>query len=277
MTKRKIIGICLLVVMVGAILTSIGLIMNKKADNEEGEEIYDDLIAQVITQHSNGQTRIDDEDDLIGEEEETAITSTDADDNVLTIDWESLKGTNVVAWIQWDDVINYPVMQSTNNQYYLTHAYTGAKNSNGSIFMNYTNDSNLLDANTIIYGHNMRSGKMFGTLKKYKKSSYGSHTFSIYLPDGTRHIYQMLAIEEVKDGSYAYTTMFSSEASFLEYQTSMKENSMYDTGVDVDSTRRTVTLSTCRSTGSALGWRLVVIGLESEIVKVQDAASWYEG
>ena len=85
------------------------------------------------------------------------------------VDWESLKAINpdIIAWLQIEGTqISYPVMKGTDNDYYLHHTFEKNYNSAGSIFIEYTNSSDFQDCNTIIYGHNMRNGSMFGTAQK---------------------------------------------------------------------------------------------------------------
>ena len=83
---------------------------------------------------------------------------------------------DLVGWLEIDGtVINYPVLQSDseeNSQFYLTHSFAKKKDKNGSLFMDYRNDFVNRDTNIIIYGHNMKSGAMFGTLKKYLEKGY---------------------------------------------------------------------------------------------------------
>lgn len=83
---------------------------------------------------------------------------------------------DLAGWLQIDGtVINYPVLQSDSeedSQFYLTHSFTKKKDKNGSLFMDYRNDFVDRDTNLIIYGHNMKSGVMFGSLKKYLEKGY---------------------------------------------------------------------------------------------------------
>ena len=86
------------------------------------------------------------------------------------------ENNDLVGWLQIDGtVINYPVLQSDseeNSQFYLTHSFAKKKDKNGSLFMDYRNDFVDRDTNIIIYGHNMKSGAMFGSLKKYLDKGY---------------------------------------------------------------------------------------------------------
>lgn len=83
---------------------------------------------------------------------------------------------DLVGWLEIDGTsVNYPVLQSDseeNSQFYLTHSFAKKKDKNGSLFMDYRNDFLNRDTNIIIYGHNMKSGAMFGVLKKYLDKGY---------------------------------------------------------------------------------------------------------
>lgn len=89
----------------------------------------------------------------------------------LEIDFAGLKAVNpdVIAWIQIPALdISYPVVQGKDNAYYLHHLFSGESNINGSIFVDCHNQPDFTDQNTIVYGHNMKNGSMFGTLDKYQ-------------------------------------------------------------------------------------------------------------
>lgn len=83
---------------------------------------------------------------------------------------------DLVGWLEIGGTsVNYPVLQSDseeNSQFYLTHSFAKKKDKNGSLFMDYRNDFLNRDTNIIIYGHNMKSGAMFGVLKKYLDKGY---------------------------------------------------------------------------------------------------------
>lgn len=106
---------------------------------------------------------------------EYTIRKTGERKEYFAVDFEKLKQQNAdaVAWIYLPDtVINYPVLQHGDNEYYLDHQIDGSVNANGSIFMDYRNASDFSDRNTIIYGHHMRTGNMFGKLVNFKSDSY---------------------------------------------------------------------------------------------------------
>ena len=91
------------------------------------------------------------------------------------VDFESLResGPDIIGWLNLPDtVINYPVTQTDDNEYYLHHLYDGTYNKVGCLFADYENKADFSDRNTIIYGHNMRDGSMFAVLNEYDEQSY---------------------------------------------------------------------------------------------------------
>lgn len=107
----------------------------------------------------------------------------------VEVDFEDLWKINedVVAWLYGPDSrFNYPVVQGSDNDYYLYRLLDGSWNDNGSLFLDWRNSADFSDGNSIIYGHHMKTGDMFGTLVKYKEQSYyDSHPF-LYLTTPTQ-------------------------------------------------------------------------------------------
>lgn len=194
--------------------------------------------------------------------------------NALKINWDAYEGTEIVAWFQMDD-ISYPIMQHSDNEYYLHHLPDGTWNSGGSIFLLNHNNPLLTDQSSFIYGHNMSNGSMFGKLKQYTTNKSKDHMFSIYLPDGTRHVYQFFAVATVYQESKAYTWSFESNDTFVDWQKWMLNESMIGTSLKPSESARYVTLSTCNGY-SGTTHRLVVCGQEISVDTLQEPASWYQ-
>ena len=103
------------------------------------------------------------------------VTKEDAQTLDILPEYETLynKNKRLIGWIKIDDtIIDYPVMQTVNNEYYLNHNFNQEEDKNGCIFMDYQCDAVNGCDNIILYGHHMQSGKMFGTLNKYSNESY---------------------------------------------------------------------------------------------------------
>lgn len=169
----------------------------------------------------------------------------------ISVDFDALtqEGEDVVAWIRIPaiDAIDYPVVQR-DDFYYLERDWTGEKNSHGAIFLEEVNRSDFLDLHTILYGHNMRDGTMFGDLEEYDSEEFyqeNGGTILIYTPEAT-YTYEIFAVEHCANSDEEiYTVGFIQDEIYAQFLQGMKERSLYDTGVAVSEEDRVLTLSTC--------------------------------
>ena len=164
------------------------------------------------------------------------------------------KNQRLIGWVKIDDtIIDYPVMQTVNNEYYLDHNFNQEEDRNGCIFMDYQCDVVKGCDNIILYGHHMKSGKMFGTLNKYSKESYYEEhptiQFDTIYEKGT---YQVMYVFRSKvyseeDVTFKYYQFINaaSEKEFNSYIHEMSALSLYDTGVTASYGDQLLTLSTC--------------------------------
>ena len=193
--------------------------------------------------------------------EETYVTENGSDS--LTVDLASLKAVNpeVVGWLTVDNTeISYPVVQGPDNDKYLKTAYDGSRSNNGSIFMNAYNAADLSDQNTLIYGHHMRDGSMFGQLLDFEDSTYldQHRTFTIYTETGA-HQYLIFSAFVTYSASFVYTDHFEFSWDFYDFIEKARTSSILDMGVEVTEEDQIVTLSTCTSRGNRAE-RFVVMG-----------------
>ena len=155
----------------------------------------------------------------------------------FTVDFESLQQINpdIAAWLRIPGVLDYPVVQGTDNSYYLHHTFRKEYNIAGSIFLDARNTADFSDSKNIIYGHNMRDGSMFHVLRKFQNLDFYQENREIwlYLPDGSVQVYEIVGCEEVKAAGEAY-----------ELQTGKIED-------------KELILSTCSSRSE---WRVIVKG-----------------
>lgn len=190
-------------------------------------------------------------------------TPDDGDDYIF--DWDGMKAKSkwIIGWIQVPgiDRIDYPIVQNPDdNQFFLKRDWTGKYQSAGSIFMNRYNKNDFSDMNTILYGHRMRAGSMFGSLKYYRSQEFmDKHPyFHIYTPDGRKLVYEIVCYSSVKDGSDAYLMHFDSPDERMAYYKMMIHNSITKRDVELNQFDTTVMLSTCNTTGYYD--RIVVLG-----------------
>jgi sortase B len=168
-------------------------------------------------------------------------------DGQSEIDFDYLVKTNsdTVGYLMVDNLdINYPVVRSTNNDYYLNHSFDKNKNVAGWIFMDYRNSDINTDKNTIIYGHNMKDGSMFGSLKKLKGSNPGTIT---YMDSNNTYKYKVFSIYEVEAEDYYISAFFNSDDDYLSFINKIKSRSIYNYDYSPNISDKILTLSTCSS------------------------------
>lgn len=163
----------------------------------------------------------------------------------FSVDFNALKEENkdVVGWIYSKDTpINYPVLQSDNNDYYLRRLITGEYNTAGSLFMDYKNKSDLEDSKIIIYGHNMKNATMFGTLQKYRNQDYfNQHKNMYYFTSETTYLVKIFSAFTVSTESNIYTDRVLTQNSINE----IIKKSNIKSDVEVSENDKIMILSTC--------------------------------
>lgn len=164
------------------------------------------------------------------------------------------KNTKLIGWLKIDDtIIDYPVMQTSDNEYYLEHNFNQEYDKNGSLFLDCDCSIYPPSMNLIIYGHHMKSGQMFGQLQKYAKESYGEkHSIiqfdSIY-EKATYQVIYVFRSQVYNDNDFVFKYYqfidANSEEEFNSYMDEMAAMSLYDTGVTASYGDSLLTLSTC--------------------------------
>ncbi len=160
----------------------------------------------------------------------------------------------LIGWLKIDDTkIDYPVMQTTNNEYYLDHNINQQSDKNGALFLDKDCDVIAPSTNLIIYGHHMKNGNMFGTLDQYSSEAYYKEhpviQFDTIYEKGTYEIMYVFRsrIYNEEDVVFKYY-QFIDAVSEQEFDSNMQEMaamSLYDTGVTASYGDRLLTLSTC--------------------------------
>lgn len=164
------------------------------------------------------------------------------------------KNKRLIGWVKIDDTnIDYPVMQTTDNEYYLDHNLNQEYDKNGSIFMDKDCDVLKPSTNFILYGHHMKSGQMFGSLSLYSDQSYyEKHPYIQFDTIYEKGLYEIMYVfrsrvyseDEIVFKYYQFIDA-QSEQEFDSYMNDMAEMSLYDTGVTASFGDHLLTLSTC--------------------------------
>ena len=174
-------------------------------------------------------------------------------DNIdkYNVDFESLKQKNsdAIAWIKVNGTnIEYPVVKTTNNDYYLTHNFNKEYNSAGWIFADYKNKLDGTDKNLVIYGHNMRDDSMFGSLKRVINEEWYNNEDNRYITliaESQTQIYEVFSVYQIEKEDYYIQTNFNNETEFSKFVDTLKKRSKKDFNVNVSSEDDILTLSTC--------------------------------
>ncbi len=176
--------------------------------------------------------------------------------------FEELSNINdeTVGWITVNKTkVNYPVVQHTDNNYYLKHDFKKNNNAYGWIFMDYRNNIYNMSDNTILYGHNsVKDAMMFGSLRYttneswYKNSENQIITFNTKVKNMKWRIFSIYRIPVTNDYLYAN---FADRNEYQTFLNTLKGRSIYDFGVEVNSDDHILTLSTC---GTSVAQRMVI-------------------
>lgn len=171
--------------------------------------------------------------------------------NLIDADFNELKQINkeVRGWIQVNGTnINYPYVQASDNDFYLNHSFDKSSNGAGWIFMDYRNNPQEFDKNTIIYGHGRSNTSMFGTLKNILKSSWfkDSNNYVIKLAtEQENSLWEVFSVYKIPTTSDYLQIKFSSDEEFQNFANKLIERSAYNFNTPVNSTDKIITLSTC--------------------------------
>lgn len=144
--------------------------------------------------------------------------------------------------------VQLPLVQGTDNDYYLTHTLTGSVNKAGTLFIDYRITGGLSASQVIVYGHNLAAGGMFTGLLRYQNSGFfyedGNRTFYIY-SGNKRYTYEIFSVYVTEPVSDTYQFNFPTKESMQDYARRVKGQSLFSTGTSVDNASQILTFSTC--------------------------------
>lgn len=164
--------------------------------------------------------------------------------------------SDVIGWIEIPgSVVSYPLMQTSDNEYYLTHTWKKQVISVGSIFLDSACSPDLSDFNSIIYGHNMLNGSMFASIYSYRSESYWKSHPNIYITtDGGLRRYAVCAAYQVGVKDLVYQLSFPDTASKQTFLSFAMRHRFYETGEVPEPSDRILTLSTCIGSDDSVRW-----------------------
>lgn len=210
------------------------------AEVHEYEQIQSDY-SEVVYDESAGES-------------DAPVSETDGLPYTL-VDFDALLEQNpdTVGWIAIPDtLINYPVVQAANNSKYLNISFSGTRSGAGAVFADAKNNMQVLNQNTVLYGHNMGSGRtdMFGTLLYYNDADYyDGHRYiqfdTIYEQHGWWKVFAVIN-HDIHSKDFDYLRLdFESADEFMEWVAAAQALSLYEADVVIQEGDRILTLSTC--------------------------------
>lgn len=172
-----------------------------------------------------------------------------ADTPEAPMQFASLQTENphIIAWLTVEGtVIDYPVVQCEDNDYYLEHDVRRQKNKNGALFLDYRVSGDVSDFYNVIYGHHMRSGRMFQALERFKEKDIfdARRTGWLYTPAGTYKL-EFFAVALTDHSSDYYAYLFLSPAEKQAHLEMIRRTAMHYRDIGVTEQDRILALSTC--------------------------------
>lgn len=208
-------------------------------DNKNTDKILENIYSKV---------------DILSED----VNVDEIETSMLKLDFDNLISFNsdTIGWIRvWGTDINYPVVQTNDNNFYLTHSFDKSYNKAGWIFADYTNSNlknNQLDENTVIYGHNRQNRSMFGTLSNTLKKEWRDTEKNRYINFSTRDesmVWEVFSTYTIDSENYYIKTSFSSEEEYEKFIKTIIDRSVYNFNVNVTTQDKILTLSSCTNIG----------------------------
>ena len=220
---------------------------------EKTEQVKDIVLSEEIKEKINGELQNPASDKIIVEN-----IATEEVQNTILAKYESLyrQNSDMIGWIKIEDTnINYPVMQTeiNNPTFYINRNFEKKESILGTPFID--SRCTLKSENIIIYSHNMKNGTMFGELTKYKDEEYyQKHRVIIFDTIYEKREYEIISILLTKvyynngtEGDFEFYNYIEidTEEQFDEYVTTVKKQSLYETGVSAEFNDDLITLVTC--------------------------------
>ena len=265
--KKKAGDVVLTIVLIAAICVFCYAAYNLYhiyTEYKKGSDEYNSIAQMAVTERDPDQD---------AEEAETAGPAGSTLRPPLDIDFESLRkiNTDVIGWIYVEalDGVSYPVVKGKDNEEYLHMTYEKNYNFAGTIFIDYENKPDFSDCNTLVYGHNMKNGTMFGQLKNFSKddSAYNkSKYFWIFTPEKI-YRYEIISAYTTAVDSDTYTLFKGPGQEFVDYMNKIVSYSdIKTTPGELSVEDKIVTLSTCTGNEST---RYVVQGKRVDTLEVE--------
>ena len=245
--KNVFMALLFLIFLIIFIISTIKII-NWTIDNKKTKNQIKEIkkIAKVEKVKDNEKTEIIEQKEIKKEDPYYDFIKMD----LIDVDFTKLKEKNkdTVGWIQVKGTnINYPFVQTSNNDYYLNHSFNKKHNGAGWVFLDYRNNITNLDQNTIIYAHGRLDKTMFGTLRTILKSDWLKNTNNHVIKLSTENentLWQVFSVYKIPNTDDYLNINFNSN-DFIEFSNMLIKRSNYDFKTSLNENDKILTLSTC--------------------------------
>ncbi len=234
-SKQKTTAIVKVALILIFIICIVSIVVIKFRKNETKPEEYKQALENVE----------------VNEEEVTEEVS----ERMLQVQELKQENNDIVGWVEIaNTAISFPVVQGSDNEYYLKHNYKKEYSNDGAIFLDKDYDWSIPSSNLLLYGHNNKNGNMFQSLLDYQKESfYKEHPTIRFTTPEEDCEYEIIAVffsrvyytNEKNVFRYYYFVNAKNEAEFDDYVKQSKKASIYDTGKTAQYGDQLLTLSTC--------------------------------
>ncbi len=259
--RQNIPLIILMVVLVGGILFAGGQIAGIILDYHRDRTAYDQLAQEAISSMAepDATARPDVTPDAAGQTPAPVRSEVP-----IAVDWDLLreKNSDIVGWLYDPAGMSYPVMQTTDNSYYLHRGWDKQPNTAGSLFADTVATAGVLHSNFLIYGHNMKDGSMFAGIMKYvDQSYYDQHPTMYYLTPWQNYRVELIAAHIVESTLDNFPNYFADDGEYQTYLNTITSRSFFRTNAQVSTQYQLITLSTCDYSSGYTDPRFLVHGM----------------
>ena len=244
--KKKMILNILVGIFVLLFILSVIYVLRWKIDIERNKDIAN-KVSQALIENNQDENQ----NEIVNEQQDENQNEEIHEEIIQTkIDFEMLKEINsdIIGYLQVNGTdVEYAVVQAKNNSYYLKKDLNKKYNVGGSIFADYKNKFDGTDKNIVIYGHNVRDGSMFGSLKNILEEEWYNNEENYlinFITENEENKYQVFSVYKIENEDYYIDTEFK-EGEFLEFVNTLKDRSIKDFGIEVTEEDSLLTLSTC--------------------------------
>jgi len=285
--EKKFIPITILTLSVTTYLISVFILTRWYVQSERTKNFTSDFSkAPIIIENDNTLENNEEEKDTLEEENTTnqyedpkPITPAPENSNPqpqntintnfinVNLNYYIQKNSETVAWLQVNGTkVNYPVVQHSDNNFYLEHDFYKRKTTNGWIFGDYRNNFETFNNNTIIYGHNLINDTMFGTIPHLLNKNWFANKNNHYIKLSTKNtnsIWQIFSVYKIEPTTDYLQTKFNSTTNYQNFLDKLKNRSTYNFNIDLNYTDKIITLSTCDDIGTKR------VAIHAKLIKIE--------